>query len=141
VAATLQAKGVKTRALLYTDFGLKVPGYYLVASDKLINSKPDLVKRFVAASQKSINATLAHPKAAIDSFIQKYPDYNKKQATGELKLALPLIKSSKSASPARTGRIAIGDAQATLTALRKVGAVKHAKAASDYVTNQYLPTK
>ena len=59
-----EADGVKTNCLSYSDNGVHVLGLGLVASVSDIKSKPDLVKRFVAATLRSFAYSYQHPEEA-----------------------------------------------------------------------------
>jgi NitT/TauT family transport system substrate-binding protein len=51
-------------ALSYTDAGLDLYGNGIIASDALIKSNPDLVRRFVAATVQGLKDAIADPRAA-----------------------------------------------------------------------------
>jgi NitT/TauT family transport system substrate-binding protein len=51
-------------ALSYTDAGLDLYGNGIIASDALIKSNPDLVRRFVAATVQGLKDAIADPQAA-----------------------------------------------------------------------------
>jgi NitT/TauT family transport system substrate-binding protein len=138
VRAILAAKGLQTHAMFYKDFCVQTPGYYITTSKSMINDKPDLVRSFVKAAAKSIDATLANPQAAADSFAKHYPDYTSKQALAELKTFLPLVKSPQSKGHA-TGFMSVKDAKTALTLLSKYGDANTSKLASVYLDSQFLP--
>ena len=138
VAAALEAKGLQTHALKYSDFGVRTPGQYLVASNSLLQSKPDLVRRFVKAAQQSYEATIADPSAAAASFAKRYSDYTEGQALAELNLMLPLFKSADSGSQP-VGWMSEADAQNALALLKRSGDITTVKPTGAYLTNEYLP--
>ncbi|TAM84943.1 MAG: hypothetical protein EPN43_12045 [Jatrophihabitans sp.] len=137
VQATLQAKGTATDALMYSSAGINTPGWYLVASPDELNSHKDLVQKFVTAAQESVDATLANPGAAIDSFVKAYPDYDKTRARNELDLVLPLVKTD-AAKGHPTGWISPSAATAALALLKQYGNVPGDKPATDFVTDEFI---
>ncbi|HEY7243251.1 MAG TPA: ABC transporter substrate-binding protein [Xanthobacteraceae bacterium] len=51
-------------ALAYADVGLDLYGNGIIASDDLIRSNPDLVRRFVAATMEGLKDAIANPQEA-----------------------------------------------------------------------------
>lgn len=49
------------------EYGLAIPGMAVVASDAGIAAKPELLKRFLAATNEAIAATRREPAAAVDA--------------------------------------------------------------------------
>jgi NitT/TauT family transport system substrate-binding protein len=49
------------------DYGMKIPGSALIASDAAIASKPDVLKRFLKATDGALRAMSDNPKAAADA--------------------------------------------------------------------------
>lgn len=137
VQATLQAKGTATKALLYSSAGINTPGWYLVASPNELSSNKGLVQKFVTAAQESIDATLANPDAAVDSFVKQYPDYDKTRAKNELELVLPLVKTDD-AKGHPTGWISPDAATSALALLKQYGSVPGSKPATDFITDDFI---
>ena len=66
----LKSKGVKledTRFLYYADYGLNVYGNSILSSQAMLRNKPDVVRKFVAASTRAWRETVANPGAAVDA--------------------------------------------------------------------------
>lgn len=64
----LTKQGIKPadiKFLYYADAGMDIYGNAIVASKKMVDTKPNLVKGFVAASAKGWRDTIANPAAAI----------------------------------------------------------------------------
>jgi NitT/TauT family transport system substrate-binding protein len=57
------------RALDYADGGLNLPSHGIIASLKTIQSKPDLVRRFVSATAKGWNEARKDPDAAMAAMV------------------------------------------------------------------------
>jgi NitT/TauT family transport system substrate-binding protein len=61
------------RELDYVDAGLVVPSHGVIASLQTIKEKPDLVRRFVAATSKAWNEARQHPDEAIAAMVERVP--------------------------------------------------------------------
>ncbi|MGE0502341.1 MAG: ABC transporter substrate-binding protein [Rhizobiaceae bacterium] len=59
--------GVSFPLMTMADYGMKVPGLALVASDAAIAAKPDVLKRFLKATSGAVQAMSADPQAATDA--------------------------------------------------------------------------
>src|SRR4029434_1637840 len=51
-------------ALIYADAGLDLYGNGIIASESLIKSNPDLVRRFVTATMQGLKEAIADPQEA-----------------------------------------------------------------------------
>jgi len=93
------ASAGKTMTLLpWSQYGLDSYGASVLASDKLIKSNPELLKRFVAAYIKAEKAAAADPEAAVAALKQAVPEIDAALAVKQLKAALALILNDISAS-------------------------------------------
>ena len=54
----------------YTDLG-KI---YIFANEKMIQENPEVVRKFVAATQKGLEYSISHPEEAIDIYLKFNPD-------------------------------------------------------------------
>lgn len=140
VAASLEARGVKVKTLLYSDFGVTTPGYFLIASNATIKNKPDLVRRFVAAAARSRAEAIKNPAAAIAAFHQYYPDYNPDIADREFHIILPLMDTQATRGKP-SGYIARSDVVAGYDLLVKYAGLPAGRQPSDFYTDQFLAGK
>jgi NitT/TauT family transport system substrate-binding protein len=138
VQASLEQRGLKTHALMFADYGVSLPGAYLIAGNDLLKRKPDMVRRFLAAAQRSFLATENHPDAAAASFSKAYPSYGQAAALAELKLAISLLKSPSTGSDA-LGAVSIPAAQEGVKALEVAGMVPPRTDVSKYLNGSFLP--
>lgn len=72
--ALLRKKGQEINEIQLSNYGIEVYGIALITNENLIKEKPDLVKRFVAATIKSWNYAISHPEEAVDALIEVYPE-------------------------------------------------------------------
>jgi ABC-type nitrate/sulfonate/bicarbonate transport system substrate-binding protein len=77
----------------FDDYGSKLINIVLVAHDKMILRDPELVKRFVRASNKSLKYAMGHPDEATKAFIVRYPDLKYEDEREYFGKALPYIPS------------------------------------------------
>lgn len=60
-----------TVEITYADNGVDVPAISMIASDKMISDRPDVIKRFISATLKGWQDVFADPEAAL-TIEQKY---------------------------------------------------------------------
>lgn len=65
------AKPGEVSFLYYSDMGLPLYSNGLIASKKMIDTNPDVVKRFLTAASRAWQATIADPKTAIAALQKK----------------------------------------------------------------------
>jgi NitT/TauT family transport system substrate-binding protein len=137
VAAALQQKGLKTHALMFADNKVMLPGAYVIAGNNLLRQKPDMVRRFLAAAQRSFVETERHPVEAAAAFSKAYPSYGQAVALAELQLLIPLLKSPSTGN--ELGAISVADAQEGVQALQLAGMVPPNTDVSKFINGSYLP--
>jgi NitT/TauT family transport system substrate-binding protein len=59
----------EVQALDYADAGLNLPSHGIIASLRMIETKPDLIRRFVGATAKGWNEARKNPDAAIAAMV------------------------------------------------------------------------
>lgn len=67
-----QRTGMKFAVLDLPNFGLSVPGLAAVVSDRGIAEKPDVLKRFLHATEEAIELTRADPSSATAALLQAW---------------------------------------------------------------------
>jgi NitT/TauT family transport system substrate-binding protein len=138
VTAALEQKGLKTHVLMFADNKVRLPGAYVIAGNNLLKRKPDTVRRFLAAAQRSFLETEKHPVDAAASFSKAYPSYGQAAALGELKLAISLLRSP-SAGSSELGAISVPAAQEGVQALEVAGMVPTNTDVSKFLNGSFLP--
>jgi NitT/TauT family transport system substrate-binding protein len=79
-------------ALAYADVGLDLYGNGIIASDTLIKSNPDLIKRFVAATLQGLRDAIANPQEAGEIMHKHHRQVDAAIATGETRIVGTLTK-------------------------------------------------
>ena len=81
---TLENRGFPVNTLKLSDYGMKLYGTVFYTSDALLKSNPDLVKRFVRATVKSMIWTRDNMEKAVSYVIAVSPDRDLKLETRKL---------------------------------------------------------
>jgi NitT/TauT family transport system substrate-binding protein len=89
----MAAKGVKSTMLPYDDIGVPLVGLTIVANEDTIKSNPDLIKRFNRATQKSFEAAIKDPYAAVDAARKIKPEINREVCKDQLEISLAHVPS------------------------------------------------
>lgn len=137
-APQMEAKGVKPYVLKYSDYGINVLGAGLVASDKLIASNPDLIKRFVRALSKSWEYTAKHPDEAVDIFVKNNPDWDRTVASQALSILLSLTHTDNTKGK-KLGWMAKEDWEQSQKLMIDYLELKKNLPAETYYTNEFIP--
>ena len=133
--------GVPLTYLRYADHGVGLLGLGLVAHTKTISGRPDMLRRFVRASQKGFAWALKNPGKTIDILMKVAPlTVTKKDiAMQNLNLSLGLLHTPRSKGKP-IGWMARGDWEQTVGLLAKFRKMK-AKPVDRYYTNEFISTK
>ena len=73
-------------ALAYADVGLDLYGNGIIASDSIIKSNPDLVRRFVTATMQGLKDAIANPQEAGAIMNKHHREVDADVAAGETKI-------------------------------------------------------
>lgn len=76
VQALAEEQGMDVKWLNLSDFGLDLYGNGIVSSEELIESDPDTVKAFLAATYKGYEHMLEHPEETTAYMTETYPELN-----------------------------------------------------------------
>lgn len=133
----LQAKtGLNT--LKIGDFGFRLLGYTLAATDKLQRDKPDMLRRFNAGAMKGFRFTIQNPDKAAAIAAQTYPSVLPADITrGQVGQLVAFLKRGE---PGELFRGSDEGWRQTLTILKDSGAISEEKPVSAYYTNAFMPT-
>jgi NitT/TauT family transport system substrate-binding protein len=132
----LNQKGLKQKVFSLAELGVNTVGLVITANDKTL-AKEDLVKRFVGATVKAINATKAGPAAAVAAALKAKPDADKALLTEQLAVSLTLVPSP-SAPNAPVGEMNAADWARTLDLMKTYQDVKTELPADTFFTNAFI---
>src|SRR4029453_13149186 len=137
-AVTMEVKGFKTRVLRFSDIGVPLIGFTILAHQDTIKERPDLVRKVVAASLKGFEDAVKDPDAAVAAVKKIAPlvdaDVVKKQLTVDL---LPLY--SQANAQKRLGWGPPADWQSTIELLKQYRGLGTGLPANPFSTNEFLP--
>jgi NitT/TauT family transport system substrate-binding protein len=131
-------KGVPIVDFGYADLGVNTVGLCIEASEETIAKSPDLVRRFVSATQRSFEAARADPEASIAAGLKVRPTMDHDLALAQLKVGLSLIASPHGPDQ-RVGWMSSEDWDQTLALMKKYQNLKTDEPASAFWTAEFLP--
>lgn len=136
-----EEQGKKTTSLLYADYGITNLSYGLIAGTDLISKNPDLVRRFVEATLKGVEYTLANVSESAAIYMKATSSTQSKTTVAGV---LEYWKG-QTHTAATTGKplgwMAKEDWDQMNEVLEKYGDMKGRKSAETYFTNDFLPKK
>ena len=128
-------------AIKFADYGVNMVSSGIIVQKDYLKAHPDVVKRFLKATQRSMEEAAKSPEAAIDAMIKAQPKSGVKEtALVGMKATAALYKGPDNPNdkPLRVGEKNMTE---TLALLVEYGGLDRATAgkAEDYYTNEYLP--
>jgi len=122
----------QVRALSYADVGLDLYGNGIIASDDLIKSNPDLVRRFVAATMEGLKDAIANPDEAGAIMHKHHREVDADIATAETRIVGTLTgKPLGALDPARVKK--------SLDIVGAAYSLKHPVAPEDIYAPGFVP--
>lgn len=119
------------------DFGFRLLGYTLAATDELQQEKPDVLRRFNAAAMKGFRFTIDNPDKAAAIAAQAYPSLLPADTTrGQVKELVAFLNEE---APGEIFRGSDETWQQTIAVLKDSGAIREQKPAAAYYTNAFVP--
>ena len=134
----IPARGMDLTCLKYADMGANTVGLTVHTRNDLIESNPDLVRRFVRASVKAFDAAMADPDASIAAGMKVKPDAEKDLWRKQLDVGISLMKTPATKG-LPTGTFAESDWQDTLDLMKKYQGLETDKPVTAFFTNEFLP--
>jgi NitT/TauT family transport system substrate-binding protein len=133
----IKYKGFNPVGMRFADNGANTVGITIVATNETISKKPDMVRRFVRATQRSWEAARSDPDAAVAAARKVKPDLNAQSTKDQLLMDLSLLDS-----PATKGKPpgwgAESDWDATKALLAEYRDLKTDKPASAFFTDEFI---
>jgi len=124
----------KLNLLRLSELDFDPVGYVLIANRGLLQSDPDLARKFSLAVRKGFQAMVAEPKAAIATMTKLYGDrLGAEVIAGQVARLLPLLNRS----PA-LGMSNEADWTRSLDLLQQAGVIEKKLALKEYFTNQFV---
>ncbi|MBM3504606.1 MAG: ABC transporter substrate-binding protein [Alphaproteobacteria bacterium] len=129
------------KMFIYSDFGVKIVGYNIVANADLTKRNPDLVKRFVGATMKAWEYAKANPKET-QAILAKMSEPNSKpdvlkRNEADFPDAIKFVGASTQGQP--LGFHNQKDWEMTQDVLLQYKVLDEKRPITQYFTNQFVP--
>jgi NitT/TauT family transport system substrate-binding protein len=135
------ATGKDVFPIKFSDYGVNLVSSGIIANTDYVKANPDLVKRFMSASTKALEAAAKDPKGAAQAILNADPKGGKIETlTQGFELTIPLYKDP-SGRKNRPFNVSDANMIDTVNAMVEYGSLE-AKAKDglkSYYTNAYLP--
>lgn len=135
------ATGKSVTSIRFADSGVNEISSGIIVNKGLITENPDLIRRFMLATTRAVEATEKDPQAAVDAMLKAKPSAGvRKTLLVGLKEAIALYHTKETAHQ-RPFRVTMKNVDNTLDLLVKYGGMDPATRGKpeDYVTLDFLP--
>jgi len=127
----------------YSDYGVNQVGYCIVAKKDTVANKPDLVKRFMAATVKSYKDGEKNPDAAVNAMADivggtMADDKGRAQARAVLDVTLGILYSSNNKDKHLAYNVP-ADWDSMLALMKQYNGLKTDQPATAFYTNDFVP--
>lgn len=138
----LEDAGLEVGTLNYADHGINVPGLSLIASKEFISKNPETVERFVRATVRAYEWSMAHPKEAIDILVESTPGQKIREETAlrVLTLSFDLLHTDRTKGKP-LGVMAPEDWREAEDLLVKYQDLNRVESVDEYFTNEFVPAE
>ena len=89
----IEEQGFQTDAVTFADLGVNLLGFSLFAHEDLIEEEPDLVDRFVSATNRGWEEARENPEVVMSALTNVQADFNVDRGLGQLKVMIDLMDS------------------------------------------------
>ncbi|MEF7613382.1 ABC transporter substrate-binding protein [Aquincola sp. MAHUQ-54] len=89
----LKQAGKELSVLPWSQYGLDGYGWSAMAGDKIIRERPDVLRRYLRALNKSLQFAIAHPERAAADLKASVPEADVAVIAAEFRASLPLLQN------------------------------------------------
>jgi NitT/TauT family transport system substrate-binding protein len=136
----LDLAGYKTTILLPADYGIKAYAEAVFTDESILAAKPDMVRRFVAATVQGWDYAIAHPDETVREVVKAGEDLNPEQEKRQFARLLPFVVTEETKSRG-TCSFDTDTLQQTEDTLIKYGGLKSKIPIDKMSSTDYLPRK
>jgi len=123
----------------FSDWGTTLMSNGIVVNTKFLNSKPDVVRRFLVALKKGTNFAMAYPDKAIGFMMEQFPEIKDKQLfINVLRGSFELYRTENNKGMP-LGWMSERDWMQTLTTLKNGKKITKILPLDSYYTNRFVP--
>jgi NitT/TauT family transport system substrate-binding protein len=132
----------QAHAMTLSDFGFKLsPDAGIVTTKSMIKNKPDLVRRFVAAVDDSINYAIGHVEQSCAAAATLFPQSIKPDVCQQ-QLSIEVTNIQKTRTPGKAVTwMSPSGWETQINDLVTYGGVPKVGSPSDYYTNEFVPSR
>lgn len=138
-APQLEAQGKQVSVLRYADWGVTNLAFGIVVNNDFLAENPDVVRRFVAATRKGVEYTLANKDEAVSIFLDKTGNTLPEDFHKGILAAYEASLHTANTEGKPLGWMAEEDWDAMNATLEAYGGMSGRKPAETYFSNDYLP--
>jgi len=88
IQSAAQKAGVEIGKFVYSDYGVDYYSIGLIASDEMLNTKGDVVRKFADATMRGYQWAIANPEAAAEAFSKRFPESSKELTLPQWKVTM-----------------------------------------------------
>lgn len=131
---------VKLGWLPFFDHGVSVLSTGVVVNEGFLKERPEVVRKFLAASVKGIEYTRDHPDEAAQIFSKYASAFSPSLAKQEIDLTVPLLQTERTKNQP-LGCMSLQDFQSTYDLLVRYAKLAPGLDPATFFTNDYLPQR
>jgi len=136
----LPQRGMPVNTIAYADVGANTLGLVIHVNKETLEKNPELVRRFVRATQKAIAYAEKHPEESIAAAAKVKPDLDKELALKQLKAGLALQRAVDGGNQP-IGWMSSNDWANTLKLMKDYQELQTDMAPASFFTNEYTAAK
>lgn len=137
ILAAAQKAGVAVDRFLLSDFGVDYYSIGFIVSDEILAKRPDMVKRFLAATLQGYAYAFKNPQGAADMFIRRFPESNRDLSLAQWTVSAEHVLTDRTRANG-LGYIDRAKMQHTLDLITKYQEVKQKVELDDVYTSKLL---
>ncbi|WP_162742389.1 ABC transporter substrate-binding protein [Nitratireductor sp. OM-1] len=135
----LKAQGKEVSILKYADWGVTNLGFGIVVNSDYLSQNPEIVKRFLAATRKGLEYTLANKDEAVEIFLKVSGNTQPAEFHRGVLDAYEASLHTKGTEGKPIGWMAESDWESMNETLAQFGSMTGKKEAAAYFSNDQLP--
>jgi NitT/TauT family transport system substrate-binding protein len=130
--------GQKVSGIVYSEWGLDLHANSIVATDKMIQEKPDVIRRFLQATVRGWLAGIERPDEAARMFVKNYPEASLELVREHWQIAVEHMLTP-AALESGLGWIDPAKKKRTIDVYTKYIALPREVSVDEVMTNQFNP--
>jgi NitT/TauT family transport system substrate-binding protein len=123
-----------------SEYGVKALSIALAAHEDTLRDKPDLVKRFVKATNRGWEESVKHPAEAAKIGKKHFPLAEEHLLKAKFEQVGPLMHTDATMGKP-TGWMAQSDWEGTISVLKELAGMKSTEPVTAFYTNDFIPAK